>query len=227
MSAASIPRLRPLPDTFATTVTGLHRVAEQIVAPARKPDNEIALQATPGGFGTPVFEHAGQLQQVRVEGIELVRRRDASEGRARLTSLEAARELVADLVPDRRLSRTLLDVDAAAAARLGDWFAFGAALLEEIADATASEVRLWPEHFDIAIEMGGADGRANFGFSPGDEHHDEPYAYVGPWSAEVSGALWNASGFRGAQLDYADLLEAGEPRAAALAFFTDRKEALA
>ena len=45
--------LEPLPATFATTVAALHRVAEQIVAPARKPGNEIALSATPGGFGTP------------------------------------------------------------------------------------------------------------------------------------------------------------------------------
>jgi hypothetical protein len=52
----------------------LHRVAEQIVAPARKPDNEIALVATPGGFGTPEFDYAGRRQQVRVEGAELVHR---------------------------------------------------------------------------------------------------------------------------------------------------------
>lgn len=229
MSAAPIPRLRSLPDTFATTVTGLHRVAEQIVAPARKPDNEIALQATPGGFGTPVFEFSGQLQQVRVDGIELVRLRDALERRAPLTSLRTARRLVADLLPDRPLNTAPLGVEASAAARLGDWFAFGAAILGEIADATATAVRLWPEHFDIAIEMGDADSgrRANYGFSPGDEHHCEPYAYVGPWSAEVSGPLWNASGFRGAELRYADLLVASDAHAATLEFFMTRKEAMA
>ena len=46
------PALKPLPSSFATTVAALHRVAAEIVAPARKPDNEIALRATPGGFGT-------------------------------------------------------------------------------------------------------------------------------------------------------------------------------
>ena len=55
----AMAHLKPLPATFATTVSALHRVAEQIVAPARKPDNEIALAATPGGFGTPEFDHAG------------------------------------------------------------------------------------------------------------------------------------------------------------------------
>jgi hypothetical protein len=87
-------------------------------------------------------------------------------------------------------------------------------------------VRLWPEHFDIAIEMGAEPLRANYGFSPGDEGHPEPYAYVGPWTAEVSGELWNGDGFRGAELSYAELLSAPDPRAAALEFFTTRKDAL-
>src|SRR3954469_15909885 len=89
-------RLTPLPVSFPVTVAALHRVAEEIVAPARKPDNEIALYATPGGFGTPEFEYGGGREQVRVEGAELVR----GDRRAALTSLAEARELVADLVPN-------------------------------------------------------------------------------------------------------------------------------
>jgi hypothetical protein len=216
--------LQPLPPSFAATVAALHRVAEEIVAPARKPDNEIALEATPGGFGTPPFDHEGVTQQVRVEGAELVHETDGRERRAALTSLEDARRLVAGLVP-HSLSAEPLDIDPEAAARLADWYAFGAAMLGEIADETATPVRLWPEHFDMAIEMGSE--RANYGFSPGDEHHPEPYAYVGPWSAEVSGELWQATGFRGAELSYAELLAAEDPRELALAFMTIRMEALA
>src|SRR3954469_5666911 len=164
----SAPQLPPLPVTFPATVAALHRVAEDVVAPARKPDNEIALYATPGGFGTPVFEYAGTQQQVRVEGAELVRRAGDEERRAALTSLEAARELVADLVP-HTLDAAPLAVDAQAASVLGEWYAFGHAVLAELSDATATEVRLWPEHFDLAIEMGEEPLRANYGFSPGDE----------------------------------------------------------
>ena len=215
--------LQPLPSTFAATVAALHSVAEQIVAPARKPENEIALETTPGGFGTPPFDHDGIAQQVRVEGAELVRAAGGHDQRRALTSLEDARRLVADLVPGGPLSDEPWDVDPDGAARLADWYAFGAAILAEIADATASPVRLWPEHFDIAIEM----GEANFGFSPGDELHAEPYAYVGPWTAEVSGELWRATGFRGAELAYSELLAAGDARSAALDFFLSRKEALA
>jgi hypothetical protein len=221
-------RLTPLPVSFPATVAALHRVAEEIVAPARKPQNEIALYATPGGFGTPVFDFDGARQQVRVEGAELVHTRDGEERRAPLSSLEAARALVADLVPEP-LSQQPLAVDPASAKVLGEWYALGNAVLSAFSDVTASEVRLWPEHFDIAIEMGDeASGRrANYGFSPGDEQHAEPYAYVGPWTAEVSGELWNATGFRGAELPYSALLEASDAHALALEFFTTRKDALA
>jgi hypothetical protein len=199
--------LEPLPTTFPATVAALHRVAEETVSPARKPDNEIALEATAGGFGTPVFDEDGARKQVRVEGAELVWVADGDERRERLDG-----------------------VDPEAAARLADWFAFGDAILRALVAAAGpgdepTPIRLWPEHFDIAVEMGAE--RANYGFSPGDEQHPEPYAYVGPWTAEVDGALWNATAFRGAELSYAELLAAPDQRAAAIEFFTTRKEALA
>ena len=146
------------------------------------------------------------------------------EQRVPLTSLEAARALVAELAGP---VSGALSVDPEAAARLADWYALGAHVLAAFADASASEARLWPEHFDLAIEMGEEPSRANYGFSPGDADHPEPYAYVGPWTAAVSGELWNARGFRGAELGYAELLAAPDPRAVALEFFTSRKEALA
>jgi hypothetical protein len=209
--------LAPLPASFATTVAALHRVAEEVVAPARKPDNEIALQATPGGFGTPPFEHDGREQQVRVDGADLVHL-SFIERRVGLTTLEDARRLVEDLVPDGPLDDAPLDVDPDSAARLADWYAFGDAILREL----GGDPNLWPEHFDIAIEQ----ERATYGFSPGDEEHAEPYAYVLPWD-ELDGELWNATGFRGAELSYADLAAAEDPRAAALEFLTSRRDALA
>ena len=227
--------LNPLPPEFAATVGALHRVAEEIVAPARKPDNEIALRATPGGFGTPPFVFRDEERQVRVEADELVYRAGAEERRSTITSLAAAGGLVGDLLPeDVRLDEEPLAVDRAAAEALGGWYALGASVLEELiaaaepADAP-SAVNLWPEHFDIAIELGSeADGaRANYGFSPGDGEHPDPYLYVGPWTAEVAGELWNATGFRGAELSYAELQVAADPRAAALDFCRTRQQALA
>ena len=50
---------------------------------------------------------------------------------------------------------------------------------------------------------------------------------MGPWSAPPPSELWNATGFAGAELTYAELLAATDQRAAALEFFTTRREALA
>jgi hypothetical protein len=201
--------LSPLPDRFAATVASLHRIAEEVVAPARKPDNEIALEATPGGFGTPPFEWEGARHQVRVEGTELVRETDG------------------------RQQRSPLRADPEAARVLAEWYRFGTEVLERLrGDAQAAEPVtepiLWPEHFDVAIEIGSeAEGRrATYGFSPGDEDHPEPYAYVAPWVTQPPGELWNAHGFGGAELGYAELLASEEPRQAALRFMKTRREAL-
>ena len=182
MNAETTPRLGTLPVAFPATVAALHRVAEQVVAPARKPDNEIALTATPGGFGTPVFPYGGVDHQVRVDGAELVHRAGDEERRAPLTTLEThgARRRARARGP---LGDTPLDVDPDAAARLADWYAFGDAVLARARGATAAPIPLARalRHRDRART------RLNYGFSPGDEQHAEPYAYVGPWTAPPAG----------------------------------------
>jgi hypothetical protein len=204
-----VDKLQPLPEGFEAAVTALHRVAAEVVAPARKPDNEIALEATPGGFGTPPFEWEGATHQVRVEGVELVRE---SDGRQR---------------------RESLGVDPSPARVLADWYELGTAVLERLrAEAHVSEAPtqpiLWPEHFDVAIEMGPEERgrRATYGFSPGDENHREPYAYVAPWAPQPTDELWDANGFAGAELGYAALLAAEDPSLEALRFMRKRRDAL-
>jgi hypothetical protein len=227
--------LRPLPPSFVTTRGSLHRVAELVVAPARKPDNEIALEPTPGGFGTPWFSYGGAEHRVRVEGEELVHEIGGEAQHAPLGSLAVARKVVGELLPqDAELDDTPLELDGAASAALADWYGFGRAALEAlVAEAKPeddpSPPILWPEHFDIAVELGpehrGA--RATYGFSPGDEAHAEPYAYVAPWADDVEGPLWRARGFRGAELGYAELVAADDQLGAAVAFLRARKDALA
>lgn len=229
------PSLAPLPDTFSDTVASLHRVAERLVAPARKPENEISLRATPGGFGTPVFEFEGAQHQVRVDGDELVHREGGAERRAILTSLSGAAEILTGLLlADADFDDEPLAVDPVASRALGAWYGFAepllAVLVAEAGEADAGTIpRLWPEHFDIAIEVGdeSAGLRANYGASPGDGDHDEPYLYVGPWTAAMSGELWNARGFSGADLSYSELLSSSDPSATAIDFFCSRRDALA
>jgi hypothetical protein len=230
------PTTRPvslpaLPPTYTATREALHRVAEAIVSPARvaATGNEIALEVTPRGFGTPELPDGGR---VRVELDEIVVETSAgAPRRARLTSLAAAASLAG--LPADGLSQERLAVDRAAAGALAKFYALGADVLRELHGeaperAEASPIRLWPEHFDVAFEQGEeADGRrAGYGFSPGDEQHSEPYAYVVPWAEPPSGPGWTAVGFRGAELGYAELRRAADPRAAALAFLRDRRASL-
>ena len=138
----------------------------------------------------------------------------------------------AELVRQRGLDETTEplppEVDAAAAGALGDFYGFACSVLEQLradeVDGEPSKVVLWPEHFDIAIDLGpeSADKRATIGASPGDESHPEPYLYVTPWAAEVSSELWNAQGFKGAELGYAELLAAPDQRRRALDFLRER-----
>jgi hypothetical protein len=200
--------LGPLPPRFPETRIALHRLAEEVLKPAReRVSGRFGLRALPGGFGTPPF---GDVMQLHVDGTELVTR-DGGEVR-----------------------REPIDgVDADAAAALAAWFAFGSGVLEELrADAppehAATPPQLWPEHFDVAIELGSEQlgRRAGYGASPGDELHPEPYLYVAPWTARPEGELWNATAFPGAELPYAELLAARDRRAAALEFFHMRRDDL-
>jgi hypothetical protein len=227
--------LLPLTGAFGPTVAALHRVAEQVVAPARKPHNEIALTQTHGGFGTPAFEFQGRTLQVRVEGAELVVAEDGDERRTDLTTIAAAAEFVGeDLFPDGMPEdRAALEVDPEAATALAEFYAFAVRALEALVASVspaddASPITLWPEHFDIAIEAGAQalGRRANYGASPGDDQHPAPYVYVGPWEPQTRGGIWNATSFDGAELSYEGLLAADDPVATVVRFFDVRRDAL-
>jgi hypothetical protein len=149
-----------------------------------------------------------------------------AEARAPITTLRAAAEHVA-LASAAELPDVPLAVDAEAAAAVASAHACGdAALRVLIGQATleedASPIHLWPEHFDIAIELGAGDARATYGVSPGDQQHPRPYMYVSAWTPPPAGdAGWNAVGFPGAERPL------GEPDAdAVLAFWLDRRAAL-
>ena len=74
---------------------------------------------------------------------------------------------------------------------LANWFACADELLGAIQSAlpkgTASPVRCWPHHFDIATlwTLGEGDAQTapsvGIGMCPGDAYYTEPYFYVTPW----------------------------------------------
>jgi hypothetical protein len=228
--------LRPLPADFDSSRLSLHRVAEHLLMPKRvlETGNEIALRFTPRGFGTPPWERgqaSGTDGQIRVEGTEVVSTEGGQERRVEVGDLRAEADLIG-LESAGIEAGEGLAVDPAAADALADWFAYGTVVLAELleghSDLEREPIRLWPEHFDVATVLGDeADGtRANYGASPGDDEHPEPYLYVGPWRRQPAGELWNASAFEGAELGYAELLASPDQVEAGLDFLRSRLRAL-
>jgi hypothetical protein len=107
---------------------------------------------------------------------------------------------------------------AGALAELAAWFANAQRSLGAVRERmtrrglTASPVRCWPHHFDMAtltlLDGGDAEHArsVNAGFSPGDEHYEEPYFYVSPYPYPDSVKLpplqalghWHVRGFTAA-----------------------------
>jgi hypothetical protein len=122
------------------------------------------------------------------------------------------------VAPDQPLA-----VDAVAARLLVQWYAFARELLTAWRDEHAAEnpslLQLWPEHFDVAVELGdeAAGVRANYGASPGDALINEPYLYIGPWSMDGrTDPFWNQS--FGAALPYSAICAAPDPIVVAHSF---------
>ena len=224
--------LAELPPAFDSTLDALHALAEHVLAAAYfRTTKHIGLRPTPRGFGTPEF---GDRERVRVDGTMIVHERAGTERRAEITTLRDAASFVGVPLgaPDVYKAVTALDpdlplaVDHDAALALGDWYALGAALQHDLRDAhsdqPASESQIWPEHFDLACEIGSADAgtRANYGASPGDGGIPEPYLYVGPWDAGRREGMLGAYAF-GAALTYSELRKSSEAGAAGRQFFED------
>ncbi|MDW3219366.1 MAG: hypothetical protein R8F63_12220 [Acidimicrobiales bacterium] len=227
------PNLPAPPDGFPAARDGFHRLAYGVVAEARRlATTKFGLRYTRGGFGTPFF---GADEQVRVEGNRLVHQRGDAAESIEITSLRAAADFIG-ITPGTEAgehdSPPLGDLDedlgatAATGDFLGQWYGLAWSVLEELRltpDAVDPErAQLWPGHFDPAIAMGDADAgtRATYGASPGDAGHPEPYLYIGPWAAiDTTDPFWNADGFPGAELSFAEMTKGGDHVAAALTFF--------
>jgi hypothetical protein len=195
-----------LPDAYETTRTDLHRLAVYVVSPARAAaDGQITLRSTPGGFGTPVF--GPEDRQVRVDTVE-------QEGQF-------------DVPPHGDLDAQLA-VDPEAAAALADWYLLAFEALGELwresraEDRASPHVRLWPEHFDAAVDLGAEDRGGTYGLSPGDRFDPHPYVYATRWGGGADDPFYNAP-FGGAWLPYAEVAGAPDPRAAVLAFLREAR----
>jgi hypothetical protein len=219
--------LTPIPATYARTLADLHRLAVYAVSPAQRLVNgEIIMQSTHGGFST--FEYDGHVARVVDDRLVV-------DGLAHpITTLRAAAAALGiepdvgqqeqfDVPPHGDLDEPL-EIDLTAAGVVAGWFEFATEALEAVRavaepDDDVTIVRIWPEHFDAAIDMGNAEAnrRATYGGSPGDRHHAEPYLYVSPWAGRID-PFFDDPTFRGASLTYAELLAAPDAARAAAEF---------
>jgi hypothetical protein len=218
----------------------LHLVGVHVVARARQQaTGRFSLRVTPGGFGTPEF--GADSRRVRVAHGTLIVEADTPGSPASTaqaidgTSLRAlAAAAGVDLgvaldvgrdTPDMGDPDAPLELDAGGAGDVAEWFRIVAAALDRVVATVptsgASLARLWPEHFDVAIDLVARPGsRVNLGGSPGDSFSGEPYLYVGPWTDDRPGdsEFWNAA-FGAARTR--SQLDAGDLVGSAAAFLLD------
>ena len=224
--------LPELPPAFGVTRNALHALAENVISAAYfHATTHIGLRPSPRGFGTPVF---GKQERVRVDTTALVHERGTETRRHELTTLRAASAFVGVplgappvFTPSTSLgAEAPLRIDRDASLALAGWYALAAALLRDLkdahADAPSSEQQIWPEHFDLACEIGNADTgtRATYGASPGDSVIPHPYLYVGPWEADRRTGMLGRYPFGGA-LTYDEMRHSVEAGTAGRLFFED------
>ena len=229
-----------LPRSFLPTRDSLHQLAFFVLAPARYLFEErMGLRPTRNGFSTPwLGEKVLRVEDdlVVVETVEGVAARtittvaDAADFFGvtyRTVWFEGFRHPVEPYPPDRQL-----DIDVSSVQLIGDLFAQGERVLErfgELVPGEITEIQLWPEHFDLAVETGdqALGEKASFGVSPGDTAHPLPYFYVSAWGGiDRSDPYWNDDAFNGASLGYRALVESAHPETTALDFLVEGYRAI-
>ena len=193
-------------EALRATRASLHAVAEHVMAATQYAHKRrLGLRQATGGFASQPFVVDGAERRLAVVGTELVRRDqdprgEAAERRTPITSLRAAARLAGGTVgmpPDAYRPSPMPDpdaelaIDTRAAALIAGFYALVQAALivftAELAPEGPSEIQLWPEHFDVATTI----SQVNYGGSPGDADHDEPYVYIGPFERPPRGGFWN------------------------------------
>jgi hypothetical protein len=194
-----------MPDLRAAspTVHSLHVLAEHVLgAGLHAVTGHIGLQVAVGGFATPESSTPELGARWSVAHGELViTRPHGSREHAAITTVRAAAEFFGvdpGMPPVVYTPATGLDldgvltIDRAVAEQVASWLALGDEALDRFAGAHGEDEpsarTLWPEHFDLGLTM----GEVNYGVSPGDAEHAEPYLYVGPWTPR-EGQFWNES----------------------------------
>jgi hypothetical protein len=223
------------PTDYARGRLELQRVATHVLARARfASDGRFGLRVTGTGIGTPAF--GPHRDVLRIVGAALVREHQ-DDGPARSTTTPIAGRSLGELAAfagvdlDAAFSAggdspaagdpgAPIALDGEVAAAVMSWLRLGAEALDRTLPGAVepSVVQLWPEHFDVGVDVATTSGRVTLGASPGDAAHPEPYVYLGPWDEARPGdpGFWNAP--FGALLGRGAVVGASDPVGAAAAF---------
>ncbi|GAB3060869.1 hypothetical protein GCM10027053_23850 [Intrasporangium mesophilum] len=174
-------------DTYTATKRSLHGLAELVLAgPRCRQGGSIELRVQAQGFRTrdePMISMSGSALvtadlTVDVDGLTF------AEAAARL-GLEASR--LDDIYPDgpKVSPDEAICLDSESVRQVERALALGDRALRSFHEG--ADPILWPEHFDVAVEL----GDATYGVSPGDRYDAQPYAYVSR-SGPFTGEFWNA-----------------------------------
>ena len=205
------------------------------------PGQEFLSRTLPGGRELGLTPTT--LQLVLIDGESASRFPLA--GRTLADALQwAARELGVDALavrdydmPDHEVaSGGVFRAPSDESAEVGRYFAAASATLTAIAadDPRATEVAIWPHHFDVGAIVFVGEGdlhkapQIGIGMSPGDGTIAEPYFYVTPWpiadgarAGDLLAGKWQTDGFTGVVLPATEIVamppgERGERVSAAL-----------
>ena len=239
--------LGPLRPEFFATRSVAQRIGTHLMSRARKAaTGRVDLAPMPGGFGTPAF--GADHRVIRVDGDALIIESTGDPVSTRIVPInrttlavlaDAAGVVLTDDfdvghdTPKLGNVHAPLSADGTSMTQMGAWFALGSMTIDRVLGSlehggTPGRTRIWPEHFDLGVDVAAASGtRVNLGASVGDSSHAEPYLYVGPWEPLRPGddGYWNAS--FGAVLSYSEVLAAEDPLAMAVAFMREGIDRLA
>jgi hypothetical protein len=184
-AAAGSSFLDHRPDDSHTNlewVPGLSALASRVI-PARKP---FRIGVRPGDLTLLIVTEKDQpIARCRLHGRTIVEATRWIRDQIGLLGVDAARyalkrdyEIPAHPVA---LGESFDASEKSHSEELSKWFANGASILGSLVRSIhdASEVRCWPDHFDIATLITVAPERTiGVGLEPGDNYYAEPYFYV-------------------------------------------------
>ncbi|MEA3246770.1 MAG: hypothetical protein U9Q74_11505 [Gemmatimonadota bacterium] len=183
-TALGISYLHHEPDDSHTNLGWNPALGALVSHEAKGARGRIAVGVQPRGLDVVVVRDGTVVRKVALPGQAVAAAADRIRDALKSEGLDARRYTLDrhyELPPHPVAGGEAFRSDATALDELARWFGNAAIALGRVAREVngASEVRVWPHHFDIATLVSHAGGKSNgLGLEPGDAYYGEPYFYV-------------------------------------------------